>query len=187
MQRIARASADHDPELRDVFREIERTRGHVSAVMQTLGHSPAALRRYAELGEYVRYKAALPARTRELMILAIAQGNQYAWAHHVKPAQRAGVTPAELRSLAEGRTPQEVGAAERAAIDYARQFRNGGQVSDAVFAAMRREWTDAQIVEASLLAGYYLVLGSVITAFQLDLEPEYEPYADGGPARGSNA
>lgn len=68
-----------DANAAEVFSAIKETRGTVSHVLRSLGHAPEGLRAFAAYGEYVRYRSGLNGRLRELVILALARGNQYAW------------------------------------------------------------------------------------------------------------
>src|SRR5476651_1893995 len=90
------------PEASAVFAEIRKTRGNVSHVLRSLGHAPQGLSAFAAYGEYVRYRTTLSGRVRELTILALARGNQYAWTHHAPFALKEGVTQLELDQLNAG-------------------------------------------------------------------------------------
>src|SRR3954470_3076664 len=99
MQRIKPADPKTDPQLAATYDRITRTRGYVSNILMSLSHAPEGLERFAAFGEYVRYGVELPGRVRELSILGIARGNQYAWTHHHPHAIKAGITQAELDAL----------------------------------------------------------------------------------------
>ena len=98
-----------------VFAEIKQTRGNVSHVLRSLGHAPQGLRAFAAYGEYVRYRTTLSGRVRELAILALARGNQYAWTHHAPFALKEGVTQTELDQLNANTPAPTLSEAERAA------------------------------------------------------------------------
>jgi alkylhydroperoxidase family enzyme len=178
MQRIEPLSQEGNDQLAATYERITATRGYVSAILMSLSHAPAGLDAFARFGEYVRYGTELPGRVRELSVLAIAVGNQYAWSHHHPPAIRAGVTQQELDSLESGGTLAEtISAAERAAIRYAREFAQGGRVTDETFAEARRHFSERQITDLTLLCGYFRALGATITAFRVQLEDRFPPKA----------
>ncbi len=158
-----------------VFAEIKKTRGNVSHVLRSLGHAPQGLRAFAGYGEYVRYRTTLSGRVRELTILALARGNQYAWTHHAPFALKEGVTQAELDQLNAGTLASTLSSAERAAIGYAREFAQGGSVGDATFASARREFDERGVTDITLLCGYFIALASVINALRIELEPDRAP------------
>ena len=178
MQRIEPMNPDGNDQLAATYKRITETRGYVSAILMSLSHAPAGLEAFARYGEYVRYGTELPGRVRELSVLAIAVGNQYAWSHHHPPAIKAGVTQQELDSLESGGALADtISAQEKAAIRYAREFGQGGKVTDETFAGARRHFSERQITDLTLLCGYFMALGSTVTAFRVELEPNFPPMA----------
>ena len=179
MQRMQPMDPQGDEQLAATYKRITETRGYVSAILMSLSHAPAGLEAFAKYGEYVRYGTELPGRVRELCVLAIAAGNQYAWSHHHPHAVKAGVTQAELDSLEGGALADTISHAEKAAIGYAREFAQGGKVSDPTFAGVRAHYSDRQITDLTLLCGYFMALGATITAFRVQLEPNFAPKGKG--------
>ena len=178
MQRIKPMDPKGDEQLAATYKRITETRGYVSAILMSLSHAPAGLDAFAKYGEYVRYGTELPGRVRELSVLAIATGNQYAWSHHHPHAVKAGVTQQELDSLESGAALADtISAPEKAAINYAREFGQGGKVTDETFAEVKRHFSERQITDLTLLCGYFMALGSTITAFRVELEPSFAPKA----------
>jgi len=161
-----------DPVLREAYEQITRTRGYVSNILASLSNAPEGLKRFAAYGEYVRYEVSVPGRTRELVILAIARGIEYGWVHHYPHALRAGVTEEELRQLKAGTLAPSLSEAEQAAIRYGQEFANAGNVSDATFGGLKTHFTDRQITDLTLIAAYFVALGSIMNAFRVELEPE---------------
>ena len=179
MQRMQPMDPQGNEQLAATYRRITETRGYVSAILMSLSHAPAGLEAFAKYGEYVRYGTELPGRVRELCVLAIAAGNQYAWSHHHPHAVKAGVTQAELDSLESGALADSISAAEKAAIRYAREFAQGGKVSDETFAEVKQHFSDRQITDLTLLCGYFMALGATITAFRVQLESNFAPKGKG--------
>src|SRR3972149_5646314 len=111
-----------DAKAAEVFSAIKKTRGTVAHVLRSLGHAPEGLRAFAAYGEYVRYRTSLNGGLRELVILALARGNQYAWTHHAPFALKEGITQQELDALNDGMLAATLSSSERAAVEYAREF-----------------------------------------------------------------
>jgi 4-carboxymuconolactone decarboxylase len=175
MQRITPADENQDPQLARTYDHIRNTRGYVSNILKAFSHAPEGLACFAALGEYARYKTQVPDRTREMMILGIGRGIQYAWTHHYPHAVKAGVTQEELDAINEGRYPSTLSAPEKAAIRYGQEFANGGNVSDETFAELKKHYSERQITDLTLIAAYFIGLGASINAFRMELEPELKP------------
>lgn len=173
MARITPAAPESSPVLKEAYDQITKTRGYVSNILMSLSNAPEGLKRYAAMGEYVRYMTDIPGRTRELVILSVARGNEYAWLHHYPHAVKAGVAEAELKALDEGKLAPTLSAAEAAAMNYARNFASGS-VPDDVWAELAKHYSQRQITDLTLMSGYFLALGCTINAFQIDLEPSFK-------------
>ena len=72
--------------------------------------SPEVMTRAAALGEYLRYRNALPKRLSELAILIAARvwTQQFEWHHHRRFALEAGLDAKLIGELAEGRRPAQL-------------------------------------------------------------------------------
>ncbi len=175
MSRLPLADEKTNPALAEIYANIAKTRGHVSNILKSFSNAPEGMKRLTEFGEYVRYHGDFPHRVRELVILSIARGNQYAWTHHYPNAVEAGVTDAEMDAINAGQPVKTASAAESIAMQYACEFCNRGNVGDATFAELKKHYSARQITDLTLMTGYYLTLGSTIAAFKIELEPHYTP------------
>lgn len=175
MSRLAVVDEKTSPALAETYAHITKTRGHISNILKSFSNAPEGLKRLTAFGEYARYHSDFPHRVRELVILTIARGNQYAWTHHYPNAIEAGVTDEEMHAINVGEPVKTVSPAEAIAMQYAKEFCNRGNVSDATFAELKKHFSPRQITDLTLLTGYYLTLGSTINAFRIQLEPHYTP------------
>jgi 4-carboxymuconolactone decarboxylase len=182
MSRLPAAKAAETPGLKDVYEEIESTRGWVSNALSAFGHAPEGLRRFAALGEYVRFQTVLPARARELAIITMARGSAYAWTHHTEFARKAGVTESEINQIKEGWIPDTASADEQRALEYVHAFLLGKAVSDEQFKALVETLGPRAITDLTLLIGYFRTLGWALATFEVDLEPRelLDKYWKGG-------
>jgi len=172
LARINPASIETSPGLKDTYDQITKTRGYVSNILMSLSNAPEGLKRFAALGEYVRYMTEIPGRTRELVILSVARGNEYAWLHHCPFAVKAGVSKEELHELEENRVASSLSAPEAAAVNYAKMFAVGG-VTDEIYAELAKHYSPREVTDLTLMAAYFLALGSTINAFRIDLESSF--------------
>ena len=171
MSRMPAARPADTPGLKQVFEEIESTRGWISNALAALAHAPEGLRRFAALGEYVRFQTVLPDRLRELAIITIARGSAYAWMHHTAFARKAGVTESEVARIKEGGIPESVSSAERIALEYVHAFIAGQSVADEQFRALLDALGPRAITDLTLLIGYFKTLGWALVTYEVDIEP----------------
>jgi len=170
MPRLPEVDPDRSPPVRDAYERIMATRGVVSNVMRALAHAPDGLRKFSELGEYVRYGTELTDLQREIVILTVGRAIPYAWAHHSVLGRQAGLTDGQLDAIKEGRQLEGLASAESALADFARSFASFGGVPDPVFGRLAASFSPRQITDAALLAAYYIGLGAVIIG--LDVPPD---------------
>lgn len=168
--RLPRADETKDPKLAEAYAEIRATRGFVSNAMQGLGHAPEGLRRYAAVGQYVKYETDLPERLRELAILCAARGVEYAWTHHAALAVQAGIPQAAVDDIAAGRDPATLGAPERAIVRFIAELFRPESVSDAAFAELARHFTPRQVTDVAMSAAYYRAFGAMAMAMGVQIE-----------------
>lgn len=81
MARLSVVDKKTSPMFVEIYAHTTKTRGHISNILKSFSNAPEGLRRLTAFGEYARYQADIPHRVRELVILTIACGNQYAWTH----------------------------------------------------------------------------------------------------------
>ena len=171
MKLIPIAGEAEDSETRAVFERIAASRGWVSNAMRALSAAPEGLKVFSAVGHYGRYGTALSEIQRELTILIVARSVPYAWAHHVPLGLQAGLTQSQIDAIGSGATPDDLPPADRALCDYVFAFLAGKGVAPAVAAALNRHFSPRQVTDISLTAGYYLALGTMLLAFEVEIEP----------------
>ena len=176
MARISLIEEAEHPELADLIGRIKAgRRGGLLNVYKLLLHSPALAQTWFDHNGAVRWKTQLTGRLREILIIRIAHlnGVDYVLAQHVPElAVAEGLSIAECEALADWRATGLFDARERAALDYAEAMTLTTSVSDHVFAALRRHFSDREIVELSALIGTYIMHNRVMKALAIDLEPD---------------
>ena len=182
MARMPAADECGAPGLSGALAEITATRGWVSNALRAFGHAPEGLRRFAAMGEYVRFQTSLPDRMRELAIISTGRKCSYAWTHHVPFARKAGVSDAEIASLEGGSVPDSLDSSERAALQYVHAFQTGRDYTDAEFGDILQALGPQRITDLTLLIGYFSTLGWALNTFRVDLEPgaTLDDYWSGG-------
>lgn len=159
---------DVPPEYRDLL--VSSLQDRPLHVYRAIGNNPAVLAGLRSFFAALWTDTGLAERERELVILAVAREreNPYEWHQHVRIAGWEGVSEAEMRALVD-EDLDRFDDREAALIRYARAVVRGG-VTDKRHAAVAAAYDDATVIGIAALAGGYAMLGSLIDAFDLELE-----------------
>ncbi len=162
---------------REVLAQMDQRGTETLNIHRAIARSPNSLRNFLRLGNSLLAHGQLPAHLRELAILRIAQltGTDYEWAHHVPIAKRAGVKDAQIAALRDWRDAPEFKDAERAVLEYV-EASTKCDVTDAIFEAARNHLSEGEIVELSLVCGYWSMVACVLLALRIDLEQSSRKY-----------
>ncbi|WP_338665623.1 hypothetical protein VQH23_10685 [Pararoseomonas sp. SCSIO 73927] len=160
-----------DPVLSDMFDRVAASRGWVSNAMKSFAHAPEGLGVFSAVGHYGRYGTALTEVQRELVILLVGRGVPYAWGHHAPLGLQAGITQAQLDDIRDGRVPETLAEADRALCAYVLSFLAGRGTGLEIAGPLRAHFSPRQVTDITLLAAYYLALGTSILALGVELEP----------------
>jgi 4-carboxymuconolactone decarboxylase len=128
-----------------------------------------------KLGGFCRYKTRVPPRLSEFAILVTAKlwHAQYEWFAHVPQAERAGVKPATIRELHQGRPPKSAPRDEQAIYDFVQELYKTRRVSDKTFKRVSAILGEAATVEFVGILGYYVLISMILNVFRMPL-PEGE-------------
>ncbi len=154
-----------------LFGSITESRGWVSNLLRSLAHAPDGLERLQAVGHYGRYMSELTERERELVICITGRNVPYAWAHHAPLAEQVGITREQLAALKSGTVPAGLSDAETALCAYVFAYCALGGIDDKVFAAAQEHYSSRQITDISIIAAYYMAMGSIIIGLGVETEP----------------
>lgn len=174
MSRLPMVSTDpEDPALRQMFDEV-RARGiPLPNLYRVIGLAPPLLRAWLDFAWPLRLQAKTPRRIRELLILRGAQvsGARYEWVHHTAMALAAGVTQAQIDALAGWEQSALFDAREQAVLRLAEEVTRGPAASPACIESLRQQaFSDAEIVELTLTASFYVCVARFLQSMDVDLE-----------------
>jgi 4-carboxymuconolactone decarboxylase len=172
------ATAEAQGDAREVFAKLEARGSDILNLNRVLAHSPNVLRNFMRLGNSLLFHGVLPPRLRELAILRVAEltGAQYEWAHHVPIARQAGVSEEQIAELTGWATSAHFDARERAVLAYADSVTTNVGVPDEVFSEARVHLGEAEVVELTLVAGYWGMVARMLVALQVDVEPPFDEH-----------
>ena len=163
-----------------MFAEV-RARGiEVPNLYRVLGHAPGMLRAWLDFAWPLRLQARTPRALRELLILRGAQRSQveYEWVHHVPMALAAGVAQAKIDALAAWSDSPHFDDAERAVLRLADEVTDGPGASAACIDALKRQFTEPEVVELVLTASFYVCVGRVLRSMDVELENSHHSRGD---------
>ena len=162
-----------DPALKAMFDEV-RARGiPVPNLYRVIGHAPPMLRAWLDFAWPLRLHAKTSRRIRELLILRGAQvsGARYEWVHHVAMALAAGVTQAQIDALGGWEGCALFTEQENAVLRLADEVTRGPAASSACIDALRQHgFGDAEIVELTLTASFYVCVARFLQSMDVPLE-----------------
>ena len=165
---------DPDPEQRQVL-ELTRVTapdGSVANIFATLAHHPRLLKRFSQLGGSLLFRSLVPAREREIVILRVGWRcrSVYEFGQHTLIGRSAGLTDAEIATLAGGDT-SGMAAHEQDLVALADELCAEDRVSDATWARLASRWSDAELVELLVLAGFYRLVSGFLNSAGVQLDP----------------
>lgn len=173
MQRVP--MAEFEPALK---KRLEELWGTPPNLYRGLGNHPKLVAAWTEFSKTLRYDTRTPRALRELVILRGAQlmGSEYEWAQHLKMARAAGVREEQIAALADWRGSDSFSSKEKAALAIAEAVTRG-RVSDEVYAEAMRHFDHQDYVELSLVAAFYAMVGRMLDAMGIQLEPDMREYS----------
>jgi 4-carboxymuconolactone decarboxylase len=138
-------------------REIAAGRKPQTGPFNIYLRSPEMAELSRPLGDYLRFKAPMPRKFKEIAIMLTSRywGGQYVWYSHRQQALDAGLSPAFIAALAAGERPASMAADEATTYDFVTQLLATRQVSDTNFRAMAALVGERGLVELVALMGQY--------------------------------
>ena len=159
-------------------KRLEELWGTPPNLYRALGNHPALVAAWAEFARSIRYESETPRTLRELLSLRGAQvmGSEYEWAQHLAMARKAGVSEAQIAALAQWKASPAFDAREKAALALAEEVTRGA-VSQATYEEAMRHFDHKTYVELSLTAAFYAMVGRMLDAMGVQLEPDFRSYS----------
>jgi 4-carboxymuconolactone decarboxylase len=130
-----------------------------------------------ELRLHNQVNSALSPKLTEFAILIAARQltNNFEWSTHTGPALKAGVSPALMAAVAEGRRPERMAEDEEILYDFCTELLHNQSVSDPTYARALSKFGEPGVVEAASLEGYYTFLAMVMNAARSPLTGGAKP------------
>jgi 4-carboxymuconolactone decarboxylase len=124
-----------------------------------------------QFGYAIRYELSLSRRAQEIAILMVAQHRQSEFERfaHAQAGLKAGLSEDDLAALAAGKPPALHTDEERTVYETARRILDAGSLDEEAYRAAADVLTAPRLFELVTLIGYYLMLATQLTVF--DIQP----------------
>lgn len=122
-------------------------------------------------------RGTLTLREREIVIdrTCARCGSEYEWGVHVAFfAERVGLDPEQVAATASDPDvpPAAFPPRERLLLALVDALHDQARIGDSLWAALKAEWSDEQLIELVALVGFYHLISFVTNAFRIPLEPD---------------
>lgn len=136
----------------------------------TLAHNPMLLKRFNALGGFFLRHGDLPARERELVILRVAArtGSAYEHAQHVVIGRQVGLSDDEIARA--GQPVEEWDEADRTLLRFVDEMLDSDGADVTTWEALHERFDDRQMLELSLLVGFYRMLAGFLVVVGVEVE-----------------
>ncbi len=140
--------------------------------------SPEMATRRSHFMRYLRFETSVPLPLNELAVLIQARlaNAQYEFWAHYRHALKAGLPPAVADALKNGQRPTAMSAEEGAVYQFCVELSLEHRVSDATFDALRKLFSEQQIVDLIVISGEYSCVAMLLNAAEVEIpNRESEP------------
>ncbi len=175
MARVPLIEEKDHPELSELIAKIRGARGgRLINIYRLMLHSPALASAWFDLNQAVRYGTEIDGQCRELAVIRVAILNNVEYvirAHGPAYALKEGLTPAQVEALADWSASSLFTDKQRALLAYVDAMTRDIDVTDALFAEVRKHFSERQTVELTMLISAYNMLTRFLKALKVDPEP----------------
>ena len=170
--RIATADPPFAPEIQSALDRVMPLGVPPLVLFTTLARNPRVFQRFMAGG--LLDKGSITLREREIVVNRTTArcGSEYEWGVHIAFfAEASALTPQQVRATVQGDagdacwTPRE-----SLLIRMVDALHDDAAIDDALWAALRGEFDEAQMIELIVLAGFYHMVSFVTNGLHLPLE-----------------
>jgi alkylhydroperoxidase family enzyme len=161
-----------DAELRQTLAGALTHDGTPLNIFGVLGNHPKLLKRFNLLGGFILNKGLLPERERELVILRVGWNAQavYEFGQHTVIGKRCGLTDDEIVALTRSPHDHDWSPDDRALIALADDLHADDCVSDGAWLALTERWSEAELVELLIVAGFHRLVSGFLNSAGVQLD-----------------
>jgi 4-carboxymuconolactone decarboxylase len=174
--RIEPLKPPYEPELQALLQRMTPPAAPaILALFRVLAHNPVLAERSTGWGAYLLgRKATLSLRDREVVIDRVCArcGAQYEWGVHVAAfGEAAGFDAQQTAAIADPAADlAPLPARDQLLVRMVDELHDTSTVSDALWRELAAHWSEAQLIELLMLAGWYHAISYVCNAARVPLE-----------------
>ncbi len=152
-------------------------RGHLVGPFIPLLRSPDFMDRLQKTGEYLRFNSAFETRLSEMAILITARlwSQNFEWHAHSQIAAKAGLKPAIIAAIAEGRRPSDMAADEATIWHFLDELTRTRTVSEPTYQRTLAAFGERGIIDLIGIHGYYSLLAMILNVSHAPLPEGAKP------------
>lgn len=183
MQRLPKIEKENvSGDLAHFYEAVTALLGRVPNFYRTISHAPWMAMLLLPFNAAVQRQwpgSRLPGRIKELVVIKTSHVNgcRYCYAHNTALGQAAGITHEEVIEISGNDYLQSMTLSERekTAVQWAEAVtQNTAAKRDDLFAAMKRLFTDAEIVELTFVSAMFNMINRLNDSLQLPIEQQDE-------------
>ncbi len=166
------AAPDVDPELAEILAGALTHDGRPLNIFGALGRHPKLLKRFNLLGGFLLNKGLVPPRERELVILRIGWNAraEYEFGQHTIIGKQCGLTDEEISAITRPPGEHDWSADDRALLALADELAADDCVTDITWTRLASRWSDAELVELLVVAGFYRLVSGFLNSAGVRLD-----------------
>jgi 4-carboxymuconolactone decarboxylase len=147
-------------------------------IFRTLTHNRPLYKGFLALGGHLLGGGGLPAREREIVILrtGFRCGSEYEFGQHTRIGRDAGLRDDEIEGLA---GDSDWSDDDRALVDMVDELCAADVVSESTWQRLSSRWSDDQMLELLVLAGYYRLVSGLLNSVGVALESDTPGWPEG--------
>ena len=166
-----------DPAFREMYQRSEEQGREVLNVIKLIANCPQMGPEYFRFAGSVLRGENVPQKLRELATLRVGNltGADYEFLHHIPLGVSAGLTRKQIDEMGKWQESSLFDEQERIVLRYTDEITRDNSVSDQTFSKLREFFSEHDIVELTLVIGYFIMLCRILVALRLELEPGFSP------------
>jgi uncharacterized peroxidase-related enzyme len=156
--------------VKPVFEGMEKKLGAVPNVFRAMAHNPEMLEAFLSLNATLP-KTKLDGKLRELAYIKTSElnGCDYCLHHHRTLGKKAGLSDRQAAETSHFETSDAYSDLEREVMRYAEEVTRHINVSDALFARLKKQLGDRELVELAMTVGIANFTNRVTETLRLEL------------------